>query len=504
LRANGSPASGLLQLSCLLVVTITLSLSACTAPRDDGIRCGLASDPANLDPRFATDATSARINRLLYQRLVDFDENSRPQAMLATWIALTPRHYRFTLKTGRNPFHNGQPLTASDVEATYRFILDPGNASPHRSALDLIERIEVIDNDTLDFHIERPDPLFPGYLVIGIVPAAAIDNDHPLHQAPLGSGAFRFSAWPDPGRLQLTRQADGQVVEFLRVGDPTVRVLKLLRGEVDLLQNDLSAEMLDYLGEQADITVSYRPGSNFSYLGFNLQDPSTGRLQIREAIAVAIDRQSIIDHLLGGHAHVAAALLPPDHWAGNPALAPLDYDPERARRLLEQAGYTADNPLQLQYKTSTDPLRIRIATVIQQQLADISIDMTLSSYDWGTFYGDIKAGRFQMYSLAWVGIKTPDIFRYAFHSHSLPPEGANRGRLADARVDALIESAEKALTLDGQAEAWRAVQARLLEQLPFVPLWYEDHFVAARNTITGYRLASDGNYDGLQFVQRVR
>jgi peptide/nickel transport system substrate-binding protein len=506
LAANRSRASSLLQ-SCLfciiLLATIALALSACTQPPDDVIRFGLASNPANLDPRFATDATSARINRLLYQRLVDFDENIRPLPALATWAVLTPRHYRFTLKTGRNPFHNGVPLTARDVAATYRFILDPANASPHRSALRLIKRIEVIDVDTLDFHIERPDPLFPGYLVIGIVPAAAVEKDHPLHRDPLGSGAFRLSAWPEPGRLQLTRQSDGQQVEFLRVGDPTVRVLKLLRGELDLLQNDLSAEMLDYLGQQADITVSYRPGNNFSYLGFNLRDPLTGRPDIRAVIAHAINRQAIIDHLLGGHARTAATLLPPNHWAGNPALVPLDYDPERARRLLAQAGYTADNPLQLQYKTSTDPLRIRIATVIQQQLADIGIDMTLSSYDWGTFYGDIKAGRFQMYSLAWVGIKTPDIFRYAFHSHSLPPEGANRGRLADARVDALIEAAETASTLNEQADAYRAVQARLLELLPYVPLWYEDHFVAARDTITGYRLAGDGNYDGLKFVQHT-
>jgi len=488
----------------LLLVAAVLSVSACTRPADDAIRFGIASDPANLDPRFATDATSARINRLLYRRLVDFDENIRPVPALATWVELTPRHYRFTLKAGRKPFHDGNPLTARDVAATYRFILDPANASPHRSALRLIERIEVIDDDTLDFYIEHPDPLLPGYLVIGIVPAAAIAGNHPLHRDPLGSGPFRFSAWPEPGRLQLIRRSDGQVVEFLRVGDPTVRVLKLLRGEIDLLQNDLSAEMLDYLDQQADIAVSYRPGSNFSYIGFNLQDPITGRIKIRRAIAYAINRQAIIDHLLGGHARTAAALLPPNHWAGNPELVPIEYDPERARQLLKQAGYSADIPLHLQYKTSTDPLRVRIATVIQQQLADIGVDMTLSSYDWGTFYGDIKSGRFQMYSLAWVGIKTPDIFRYAFHSASQPPEGANRGRLEDARVDALIETAEKALTLEGQANAYRAVQARLLEQLPYVPLWYEDHFVAARDSITGYRLASDGNYDGLNFVQRVR
>ena len=503
LLAKRSPASGLLQLCRLLIAIFAIVLTACTAPPDDVIRFGLASDPANLDPRFATDATSARINRLLYQRLVDFDENLRPVPALATWQVLTPRQYRFTLKPGRRPFQNGRPLIASDVAATYRFILDPGNASPHRSALQLIKRIEVLDDDTLDFYLVRPDPLFPGYLVIGIVPAQSMAMNAPLHREPLGSGPFRFNAWPEPGRLQLMRRADGQVVEFLRIGDPTVRILKLLRGEVDLLQNDLSAEMLDYLGRQPGITVSYRPGNNFSYLGFNLQDPLTGRREIRAAIASAIDRQAIIDHLLGGHARMATALLPPNHWAGNPALVPVEYDPEHARQLLAHAGFSRKHPMKLQYKTSTDPLRIRIATVIQQQLTNVGIDMSVSSYDWGTFYGDIKAGNFQMYSLAWVGIKTPDIFRYAFHSSSLPPEGANRGRLADPVLDTLIESAERGLTLKQQADYYRQIQARLLTQLPYIPLWYEDHFVAMRNTVTGYRLASDGNYDGLRFIKRV-
>jgi peptide/nickel transport system substrate-binding protein len=200
---------------------------------------------------------------------------------------------------------------------------------------------------------------------------------------------------------------------------------------------------------------------------------------------------------------VASALLPPDHWAGNPALTPVQYDPELARKRLAQAGYDQDHPLTIHYKTSTDPVRVRIATVIQQQFAEAGIEMQLSSYDWGTFYGDIKAGRFQMYSLAWVGIKTPDIFRYAFHSESLPPDGANRGRLVDERTDQLIEDAEHAKTLEGQAGYYRELQSRLLELLPYVPLWYEDHVYAARDNIKGYRLASDGNYDALRYVQRI-
>jgi peptide/nickel transport system substrate-binding protein len=175
----------------------------------------------------------------------------------------------------------------------------------------------------------------------------------------------------------------------------------------------------------------------------------------------------------------------------------------RARQLLAEAGYSEAEPLKLGYKTSTDPLRIRIATIIQQQLREAGIDMALQSYDWGTFYGDIKAGRFQMYSLSWVGIKTPDIFRYAFHSKSLPPEGANRGHLHDAGIDNLVAAAEQGASLEAQALAYRDIQFRLLQLLPYIPLWYEDHVFAARNDISGYQLASDGNYDSLVTTIRI-
>ncbi len=486
----------------LLSFLLALIVSACTQPPDQVIRFGLAGTPANLDPRFATDATSARINRLLYRRLVDFDDSMRPAPSLADWQRLSPEHYRFHLAEGRATFHDGAPLTAHDVAATYRSILDPASASPPAGTLRLIRDIRVIDDDSVDFFLDRADPLFPGYLVIGILPAAAIAAGHPFHQQPIGSGPFRLHGWPEPGRLQLRRIADDQQIEFLRIADPTVRVLKLLRGEIDLLQNDLPAELLDYLERQADIRVIRGPGNNFAYLGFNLADPLTGDIRVRQAIAHAIDRAAIVEHVLGDAARPAAALLPPEHWAGNPQLISAGFDPALARDLLQQAGFTHEQPLRLDYKTSTDPVRVRIATIIQQQLADVGIVMELRSYDWGTFFGDIKAGNFQLYSLMWVGIKTPDIFRYAFHSRSLPPEGANRGRFSDAGTDRLIDQAEQGATLAAQASTWREVQARLLEQLPYVPLWYEDHVFAARGGVSGYTLSSDGNFDALQNISK--
>ena len=490
-------------MSRYLIAAFALLLAACAPAPDAQLRFGLASAPVTLDPRFATDAASTRINRLLYERLVDFDEHLAPApALAASWRVFSPTHYRFRLDNGPHLFSDGARLTANDVKATYDFILDPANASPHRATLALIERIEVSDELSVDFFLTRPDLLFPGYLVVGILPAHKIAAGHAFNRWPIGSGPFEFVSWPDDGRLELRRRRDGQLLSFVRVTDPTVRVLKLLRGEIDMLQNDLSPELVKFLEQRDSIAVSRGKGSNFTYLGFNLDDAATGRLEVRRAIAQAIDRDAIIRYVMGAQARPANALLPPDHWAGAPGLAGYAYDPAAARAALAVLGYGPQHPLHLSYKTSTDSFRLRLATVIQSQLKEVGIEVDLQSYDWGTFYGDIKAGNFQMYSLSWVGIKTPDIFRYAFHSESLPPNGANRGRFRDAQTDAFIEAAASGADLEQQAATYRQIQTRLLEELPYVPLWYEDHLFAARKGIGGYTLSLDGNYDGLATVTK--
>jgi peptide/nickel transport system substrate-binding protein len=485
-----------------VLLLIALTLGACGRTPHEGLRFGLPVMPVTLDPRFATDAVSARINRLLYQALVDFDASAMPRPALADWRQLSPTRYRFTLRAPRARFSDGTPLVARDVKATYDYILDARNASPHRLSLANIEAVEIDGEEAVEFQLRRPDLLFPGRLGIGILPADLIAADHPFNRRSVGSGPFELADWPDEGRLQLRRRRDGLALEFVAVADPTVRVLKLLRGEIDMLQNDLPPEMITYLKGQTGVAVLEGRGTNFAYLGFNLQDAATGRPEVRAAIASALDRAAIVKYVLGGAAHLASAVLPPGHWAGNPELAPITHDPARARRLLQAAGYGPDNPLRLLYKTSTDPFRLRLATIIQSQLDGVGIEVELRSLDWGTFYGDIKAGNFQMYSLMWVGIKLPEIFRYAFHSGAIPPDGANRGRFASPAVDRLIEQAEAADTLAGQAERFRVVQAELLAELPYVPLWYEDHVFAARRGIVGYRISSDGNYDGLAYVER--
>ena len=168
-----------------------------------------------------------------------------------------------------------------------------------------------------------------------------------------------------------------------------------------------------------------------------------------------------------------------------------------------QAGYDSKHPLELSYKTSTDPFRVRLATVIQAQFKAIGIHLQVQSLDWGTFYGDIKAGKFQLYSLTWVGIKTPEHFRAILYSSAVPPQGSNRGRYHNPKVDALLDQAALLPDLASQAVLYRKLQHLLLEDLPYIPLWYEDQIAVAGADVRGYTPAEDGDLDALAHTYKI-
>jgi len=485
----------------IFALIIVFILVSCTNTPNTTLQFGLSSQPSNLDPLFATDATSTRLDRLLYQRLVDFDKSSQAIPGITNWQKISDTHYRFTLNEHVRPFHNGNSLTSTDIKATYDFILEPNNASPHRSILTIIENITTPDKLTTDFFLKRADPLFPAYLAVGIVPKTLLKTQHALNLQPMGSGPFKFVRKTDDGKISLLRRKDQKQIDFIYVPDPTVRILKLLRGELDLLQNDIQPELIDYLSNKEKISIDRIAGSNFSYIGFNMLDEALKQKNIRIAIAHSINREEIIKYMFKDSARIAQAILSGDHWAGNASLHNYDYDPQFAQQLLLKAGYSINNPLQLTFKTSSDPFRLRLATIYQHQLAKVGIQLDIRSYDWGTFFGDIKAGRFQLYSLSWVGINTPDIFRYTSHSNSIPPKGANRGRYVDKTTDRLIEQAESKTDFNEQAKYYALLQAHLLQELPYIPLWYEDHVVIKNNKVQNYLVSSQGHYDGLINVE---
>jgi peptide/nickel transport system substrate-binding protein len=319
------------------------------------------------------------------------------------------------------------------------------------------------------------------------MPASLLAQKHDFSHQPVGNGALKFVSWR--GVLKLVRVSDGQLFTFSEVKDPTVRILKLQRGEADLLAGDLPPELVGYLKQKQDIRVIESIGANYSYLGLNLQDAQLKNPLVRQAIAHSIDRKAIIRQVLVGGSREAGAILPPEHWAGNGQLKPYNCDPALSRQLLRQSGVKL--PLRLVYKTSTDPQRVRLATVMQAQMAKAGIDLQVKSLDWGTFFNDVKQGHFQLYGLTWVGIKTPEIYAKAFGTDFTPPNGLNRGRYSDATLDALLAKND-----------WQAATQRIHQQLPYIPLWYEGQFAAMSQDLAGYQIKEDGNWDGLINIHR--
>lgn len=471
------------DLNSLLLANLTSDKTALTAP----IQLAVAQAPHHLDPRFASDAASERINRLIYQPLVDFDAASHPVPKLATWQWQDTLSVMFTLKPDLQPFHDATPLTAHDVKATYESI-QLLKSSPKAAEFANIANIQVLNDDQLVFALHQPDQAFVEKLIIGIMPKALIDRGHDFAHKPVGNGPLQFVSWQ--GVLQLKRQSDAQQIQIVEVKDPTVRVLKLLRGEVDVLQGDLPPELVKFLQSQTHLQVQTGQGANFSYLGFNYQDPVLTRLQVRQAIAHAIDIPAIIDSMMVDGTVQAGAILPSKHYAGNPQLPLYQYQPEYAKQLLINAGVKL--PLKLVYKTSTDAQRVRLATVMQAQMRQAGIELSINSLDWGTFFENIKQGQFQLYGLTWVGIKTPDIYTKVFHSTMTPPNGLNRGRFANDEIDDLLEKQD-----------WQAATNAIHQALPYIPLWYEGQFIAAQQNLIIQPPPADGNWDSLASIKRT-
>jgi peptide/nickel transport system substrate-binding protein len=144
----------------------------------------------------------------------------------------------------------------------------------------------------------------------------------------------------------------------------------------------------------------------------------------------------------------------------------------------------------------------RIAEVMQESLRKVGIAIDIRSYEWGTFFGDIRAGNFQLYALTWVGVTDPDILHYVLHSQSTPPAGANRGRYVNPHLDTLLDQGRRATALEQRRASYSAAQAIVAAELPYIPLWHNTNVAVLRNTFTGYSLTPAGDYRAIQSIRR--
>jgi peptide/nickel transport system substrate-binding protein len=243
------------------------------------------------------------------------------------------------------------------------------------------------------------------------------------------------------------------------------------------------------------------PGTVMAYIAFNLRDPILKDVRVRQALAYSIDRRPLIHYLWRDFARPAASVLPPESWAYNPEVPTYDFDPDKARRLLDAAGYPAKDGVRfhITMKTSTEESSRLLAAVLQQQLRGVGVALDIRSFEFGTFFSDVTHGEFQMYSLRWIGgNEDPDIFELIFHSSRIIPKGANRSFYSNPRVDALIDQARSVTDQDKRRQIYFELQRILATDLPYVNLWYNDNILVHSKRVRGLTLNPSGNYDFLK------
>jgi peptide/nickel transport system substrate-binding protein len=468
----------------------------------------IESNPANLDPRFATDGQSQHLDGLLFSSLVERDDKMVLQGDLAeSWETPDPLTYIFHLKPGVT-FHDGSALTSADVKSTLDFIRDPANHSPKRGTYRLVSTIEAPDPATVIIRLTSPDASLLWNLcrpALGIVPVHAAAN---FAQHPIGSGPFRFVRQAQDDDVVLARYENyfggAPTIENVHVRvvpDAIVRALELRKGSADVEISSLSSDMIPVLAKQRDLAVTERPGTNVMYLGFNLNDPLMGRREVRQALAYSTDREALIRYLLHGQARIAEGLLPPGHWAYEGDVTHYALDAARAEQLLDAAGFPAQKNgvrIHLLLKTSTEEPARLIAAALQQQWRKVGIELEIRPLEFATLLSDSIKGNFQINLLRWVGANNdPDIFGFVYSSARIPPDGANRARYRNAEVDKLTAEIQVEMDQEKRKALCGEVQKIVARDLPVFPLWFVDVVSVHRRDLGELNISSAGDFDFL-------
>lgn len=477
-------------------------------------RVGMWSGPQTFNPYITTDGYSATVFEYAgYGQLFRPDYDGVPTPYLAESYEVSEDGSEYTIHLRENAvWSDGTPVTAQDVEMSYRLHGHPdvasimagryknikGMAAYNAGEAEDVEGLQIIDDKTIKFVLEEPNAPFIDSLnyfvlpshILGDVPPAELET-HPYFQAPtVGCGAYKFVRYEPDQFIEFEANKD------FFLGAPKIKRLILRIGTQDVLLAQLQKDELDIVnvppGEIERVKALYDvsfvsvPGAGAQVLHANLQKPYFQDKRIRQAMAYALPREEMIQPLYFGQATVQNS---PNNiaWAVPEDLNPYDYDPDKAKALLAEAGWDSSIKLLLRYPTGNKP-REMSAPLIQSALKAIGMEVELQISDFATLLTDLKAGEYDLSLLGWTGAGDPDLVAtLVYFSDNIPPAGWNIMHYKNDRVDELIKKGR--LTFD-QAERQKVYQElyRILnDELPVVFLWSENSLYAYNNRLQGFK-----------------
>jgi peptide/nickel transport system substrate-binding protein len=497
-----------------------LAVVACT-PRDrrtpdDTVVLLIEDMVKTADPRCTQSNFDVKISRLVAPGLVALDtDDQRPRLELAASITRVDETTWDVIVHPEARFSDGAPVTAHDVAWTYDTMLREGSDAQY--AAEFRKRftgVEALSDQKVRFHLVAPLATFMTDIDVGIL-AEHSGQDRCTKDQILGAGPYRLVGIENRRvRLEVNPYYHGDAppvpkVEVRVVKDATARIVMLVGGSADLVQNAVRYDLVDEVAARERVEVTSGPSLLLTYLMLHNQHPVLGDVRVRQAIALALDRPAIIDAMYQGRARLATGLLAPGHWAYQGDVARYDHDLARAARLLDEAGYP-DPPgpaprLRLTLKCTTDQFRVAVARVLAAQLAAVGLDVEVRAFERGTFLEDLKRGQFDLATAQTTDIGEPDFYRSYFHSERWPEKdksGLNRWRYQNPRVDELVILGRQVSDPERRFALYSEVQQIVAEEVPIVPLWHEDNVVLHHRSVVGYRVLPNARYNGLVTVEK--
>ena len=507
----------------LLLLTAIILPSACKRSQSNAFVVALSDNIKTIDPigSPSVDAASERVRTLMFNSLVKKDEKFDYVPELASNIQRSDDGlvFTFTLHDGIT-FHDGRPFTSADAKYT----LDTVLASTFAKAASFFEgsganktaylkSVEAPDAHTLIIRLNKQwTGLLPNLVPIAIIPKDSYESQK-TH--PLGTGPFKFKSY-DQVQQVVDLEAnqnywDGPTkIPALRVrviSESNAMQAELQSGRVDIapLATSLSPDAIKSLGQNPNLSVQQFEGSNLNLLTFNTTEAPLDNVKVRQAIAYAIDRESIIRDLVLNQGAIAHSILPEASWAyAKPQT--YQFDPNKAKQLLDEAGFRdpdGDGP-QMRW---AKPLLFRIsgssaaarqyAGVIQNYLKNVGVPVSIETSEFNTMRQQVQNGQFQVNYSQWVGGNQDPIFYHDLFATSeiaTPTRGLNRSRYSNPELDKILDEAANTYDHAKAAPLYAKAQEIISRDVPVFPLWYQANMVIAKKNVGNIHVNASGDW----------
>ncbi|MCG6870883.1 MAG: ABC transporter substrate-binding protein [Gammaproteobacteria bacterium] len=483
--------------------------------------------PEAFNPQLATSGTTFDASsRQIYNRLVEFEigtTNIGPGLAERWSVSEDGKIYTFHLRKGVK-FHTTKYFTptrdfnADDV--IFSFDRQRKKDHPYHSVggaiykyfddmdmVNLITDLKKLDDYTVEFHLARPESPFIANMAMDFASILSAEYGDQLMKAgnperidldPVGTGPFFFRRYEKDAFIRYRahpqywrgREKLENLVFAITV-DPSVRYARLRTGECHVMAYPLPAD-IPAMKKDPALVVTSQPGLNVGYWALNVTKKPFDDVRVRRAMAHAINKAAIIEAVFLGTGQAAKNPIPPTIWSYNDAIQDYDYNPERARALLKEAGldggFQTDiwaMPVQRPY----NPNARKMAEMIQADLKKVGIEAKVVSYEWGTYLQKSREGEHQTILLGWTGDNgDPDNFFGPLMSCAAAKTGNNRARWCDPEFDKLITEARMLSDKAARTRLYEKAQEVVHRELPWISVAHSIRYQPSRSSVKGLKI----------------